>query len=517
MSMQNDDILLLGADFGTQGVRVAIFDKCGSLKVMAFSAYDTLYPQPGWAEQQPESWWQAFKSALSQCLGNTAADIQKIKGMTICSTSSTVLAVDDVGNPLTKAILWMDNRAVQEAETINQSGHHYLKYSGGEDSVEWMLPKVLWIKGNMPQIYQDAYLIVEEQDWLNFRLTGRWTSSRCTTTCKWNYVDVEQGWSDDFMQAIGLEDFRTKLPIDVIPVGAKVGTISTDVAKELGLPAGITVFQGGIDAHIGMLGMGVVQPGEMGIIMGTSFVHLAHSPKPIFHRGLWGPYPNALIEDLWLLEGGQVSCGSLTRWFRDQLAQDLPLTHPEQNPYQVLAEEAEKIPPGSEGLVVLDTWQGNRTPYRNPMARGAMWGMTLSHTRAHMYRAILESVAYGTRNILECFKNVHVDIHRIVACGGVLNNSLWLQIIADVTGTPIQRVGFGEAGVLGCAVCTAAGLGLYPNLVQAAKNMVHHGETVYPQQQNHQIYTHYFEHYKRTYELLEPQMLQMYQFMQKQR
>jgi ribulose kinase len=131
-----------------------------------------------------------------------------------------------------------------------------------------------------------------------------------------------------------------------------------------------------------------------------------------------------------------------------------------------------------------------------------------------MYRAILESVAYGTRNILEHFKNMHVDIHRIVACGGVLNNSLWLQIIADVTGMPIQKVGFGEAGVLGCAICSAVGLGLYTDLAQAANNMVHFGEIIYPQKQNYEIYTHYFEHYKKTYNLLEPQM---YQFMQKQR
>ncbi len=516
MCNSSPEVLLLSADFGTQGVRAAVFDKYGNPVQIAFEEYDTYYPQPGWAEQDPHQWWEAFKKALSKCLIHIK-DPSKIKGMTICSTSSTVLAVDAVGEPLIPAILWMDNRAVAETEKINRSAHPYLKYSGGEDSVEWMIPKLLWLKENKPEIYNKAYLILEEQDWLNYRLTNRWVSSKCTATCKWNYVDIEQGWSDEFMCSIGLGDYKSKLPIDVVAVGKPIGRIAASAAEELGLNTDITVFQGGIDAHIGMLGMGVVEPGDLGIIMGTSFVHLTHSPNPVFHKGLWGPYPNALIDGLWLLEGGQVSCGSLTRWFRDHLAKDLTVSTSKDNAYQLLAAEAAKVPPGSEGLIVLDTWQGNRTPYRNPLAKGAIWGMTLSHSRAHLYRAILESVAYGTRNILDCFAKVNIEIKRIIACGGVLNNNLWLQIIANVTGIPIQKVSFGEAGVLGCAVCTAAGLGIYTDLTQAAKNMVTHGEVIEVDQSEHELYSHYFEMYKKTYELLEPQMLQLNKVMQKQR
>ncbi|TGE31693.1 FGGY-family carbohydrate kinase [Desulfosporosinus sp. Sb-LF] len=514
MLMDASDTLLLSADFGTQGVRVAVMNQFGALVKMAFAEYPTSYPQPGWAEQDPQNWWQAFKQALAICLGSVE-DVNQLRGLTICSTSSTVLAVDDTGKPLIQAILWMDNRAVKEAERINQSGHSRLQYSGGSDSVEWMIPKVLWLKENCSDLYNRSSLIVEEQDWLNFRLTGRWVASRCTATCKWNYADVEGGWSPDFMSEIGLEDYAEKLPIDVIPVGQHIGKIRSETAKELGIPEDIMVFQGGIDAHIGLLGMGAVEPGQMGIIMGTSFVHLAQLPDAIYRPGLWGPYPNALVEGLWLLEGGQVSCGSLTRWFKDHFAADLKYTHPEEEPYQVLADEAAKIPPGSEGIVVLDTWQGNRTPYRDPLVKGSFWGLTLSHTRAHLYRALLESVSYGTRNILESFSATNFKIQQLIASGGALKNRLWLQIIADVTSLPIRLPSFSEAGILGCAICSASGLGLYSNLLEASKAMVCYGEEIYPDPANYELYSFYFNQYKKTYELLAPQMHQMYRFQQR--
>ncbi|MDA8234073.1 MAG: FGGY-family carbohydrate kinase [Clostridia bacterium] len=500
--------LILGVDFGTQGVRTAIFKPDGRCLKMAFASYDTYYPHPGWAEQQPQEWWEAFTKALANCLDKV--DSTQIAGMTVCGTASTVVAMARDGNPLMPAILWMDTRAASEAEKINSTRHKILKYSGGQDSVEWMLPKTLWIKENKPEVYHQTYQIMEQLDWINYRLTNQLVSSKCTVTCKWNYADVEDGWSDEFMKEIGLGDFREKIPVKVLPIGEKVGTMTAETAAQLGLPPGIMVYQGGIDAHIGMLGLGVVSPGQMGVIMGTSFVHLALTEQPIYHQGLWGPYPSAVIEGLWLLEGGQVSAGSLTRWFKDQLAGDLQYIDPD--PYQILADQAKDIPPGAEGLMVLDTWQGNRTPYRDPLTKGAILGLTLSHTRAHLYRAILEGVAFGTRNILEAFKEADCPVKEMVACGGVLKNPVWLQIIADVTGVPIRRTTFSEAGVLGCAIAAAAGMKYYNGLAEATQTMVDYSENVLPNPDNALIYDFYFKSYKQTYEVLAPEMHRIHNF-----
>ncbi len=502
--------LVLGADFGTQGVRTAVFEPDGKCLKMGFAGYNTQYPGPGMAEQQAGDWWNAFKQALSECL--EGIDNADIKGMSVCATSSTVLPIDKKGSPLMPAILWMDTRATRQAELINSTGHPVLRYSGGQDSVEWMIPKTLWIKENRPDIYIRAYRILEELDWINYRLTGRLVSSKCTATCKWNYAETAGGWPDEFMHVIGLSDYKEKIPTEVVPVGGAIGGITPEAASELGLPVGLTVFQGGIDAHMCMLGLGVVNPGQMGVIMGTSFVHLALTQEPVFHPGLWGPYPGAVIKDLWLLEGGQVSAGSLTRWFKDQLAGDIANTNPHEDPYGVLARQASEIPPGAEGLIMLDTWQGNRTPYRDPFARGAAVGMTLSHTRAHLYRAVMESVAYGTRHILEAFSSAQCPVTEVVASGGVLKNPVWMQIIADVTGVPIRRAKFTEAGVLGCAVAACAGLGHYRGLQEAARAMVGYGETVVPNPENLDLYSFYFEGYKRTYELLAPEMHRMHDF-----
>jgi FGGY-family pentulose kinase len=502
--------LILGVDFGTQGVRAAVFEPDGHCLKMAFAGYDTYYPHPGWAEQQPNEWWEAFRKALSTCLDGL--NPTEIAGMAVCATSSTVLAIDREGNPLMPAILWMDARATKQADEINSTGNKVLKYSGGQVSVEWMLPKTLWIKENRPDIYQNAYQIMEQLDWINYRLTGRLVCSKCTATCKWNYTDREGGWSDTFMQEIGLGDFKDKIPVNVLPIGGLVGRITPEMAAQLGLPRDLIVYQGGIDAHIGMLGLGVVTPGQMGVIMGTSFVHLALTQQPIYHQGLWGPYPSAIIDGLWLLEGGQVSAGSLTRWFKDQLAGDLLYTNPSDDSYHILANQAKSISPGADGLIVLDTWQGNRTPYRDPLTRGAVWGLTLSHTRAHLYRAILEGVAFGTRNILAAFNEAGCPVTEIVACGGVLKNPIWMQIIADVTGVPIKRTNFSEAGVLGCAVAAAAGMKCHTGLDEAAHRMVSYGENIQPNPDISPIYDFYFETYKRTYELLAPEMHKVHDF-----
>lgn len=503
--------LVLGVDFGTQGVRTAVFEQNGNCLKMAFASYETNYPGPGLAEQDAGDWWSAFKKALTETLAGVEASA--LKGMAIGATSSTVLPIDKDGNPLTPAILWMDTRATSQAQKINYTGHPILEFSGGQDSVEWMLPKTLWLKEERPEIYNQAYRIVEELDWINLRLTGRLVASKCTATCKWNYADTTGGWSDRFMQQIGLEDFRDKIPTEVVPIGSPIGVITAETAAELGLPVGIKVFQGGIDAHMCMLGLGVVNPGQMGVIMGTSFVHLALTKEPVFHPGLWGPYPGAVLEGLWLLEGGQVSSGSLTRWFKDQLAGDLTENDTGEDPYAILARQAAEVSPGSDGLIMLDTWQGNRTPYRDPLARGAAVGLTLSHTRAHLYRAMLESVAYGTRNILEAFDVADCPVNELIASGGVLKNPVWMQIIADVTGVPLRKAGFTEAGVLGCAIAAFSGLGIYKDLPEAAAAMVQYGETVLPNLQNRELYDFYFEGYKRTYQLLSPEMHKMHDFL----
>lgn len=382
--------LVVGVDFGTQSLKVALYRTSGQQIWLDQERYLT-HSYRDRAEQNPEDWWTAFCRVMRRLPDEV--DRQQIRGLAVCATSSTVLLTDEQENPLMPAMLWMDQQAVKEAEHINgQSGEtvaSVLAYSGGKVSEEWMSAKSLWLKKQ--GLLRPGVRIMEQLDWIHFRLTQRWVASQCNATCKWNYIPQHGGFVKDFFQTIGFAEYLSYWPQEVLPVGERIGPLMPEAARALGLHTEVIVFQGGIDAHIGMLGTGAVEEGEMNLIMGSSFVHLLHADQPVWKQGLWGPYPDAILPDSWLLEGGQLTCGSLTTWFMEQFYSHLP--HEEHaNVYQQLVAKAEKLTPGSEGLVVLDSWQGNRTPYRDPYARGSIFGLTLTHKRSMGHKQIVEIV-----------------------------------------------------------------------------------------------------------------------------
>ena len=424
-----------------------------------------------------------------------------IKSISVCSTSSTVLAVDEQGNPMMDAIMWMDTRAVKEMEKINATADPVLEYCGGEDSVEWMIPKTLWIKNNKPEIYKDSYKIIEQLDWMNYQLCGTFATSICQAARKWNYVSCEGGWNSAFFKKIGLDDYEEKLVTDVRRLGEELGRIDPAFAEKYDLNPDMMVVQGGIDAHIGMLGLGVARPGKMAMIMGTSFVQLCFSEQKLQLDGLWGPYDAPIIPDAWLLEGGQTSAGSIVKWYMREFGVDKM-----DNPYAYMNEQIEGIAPGADGLVALDFFQGNRTPYKDANAKGVIYGLTLSHTKAHIYRALLESVAFGTKNIIDSFEQNGSPVNTIVGCGGVTKDKVWMQIISDVTGKPIVVTEDAGASALGCAIVASVGSKAYTNFEEATRGMVKEAYVVEPNPETHAVYEGIFEKYVEIYHQLKGTM-----------
>ena len=252
----------MGIDLGTQSVRVVVADMSGNVVVSDEQAYETLYPQAGWAEQRPADWWRCLNTAVANVTDKLSIGLRySISAVSVCATSPTIIPVDENGEALTNAIMWMDNRAVKETELVNATHHPILDYCGGEDSVEWTIPKMLWIKNNQPEIYQKSYKIIEQLDYINHKLCGKFTNSVCQAACKAHYVACEGGWSDDFFNQAGLEDYKDKMILDVTRVGDVLGTINKDFAEKYDLNPEMLVVQGGIDAHIGMLGLGVDRAG----------------------------------------------------------------------------------------------------------------------------------------------------------------------------------------------------------------------------------------------------------------
>ncbi len=504
---------VMGIDAGTEAIKAGIFDTSGMLITAASRNYTTHFPKPGWAEQDPNDWWVGLVGAVQDCIQQSPIKPQEIVGLAAGATTCTLLPIKANGESLRRALLWMDVRATDQAQRIFRTQHAALRYSLAGVSAEWMPSKALWLKENEPDIYNEADYILEYADWIAYKLTGRISLNINTITQRWYYHTPSGGWPYDFYAQIGLGGIEAKFPSDILRIGELVGSLSQTAALQLGLPAGIPVATGGGDAFIGLLGLGVVEPGDLGVVMGSSNVLSALSIGEVHFAGSFGSFPDAVIPNLNLVEGGQVSTGSILSWFKRNFAQDLLEQSKEQGTsvYALLDAEAEAVAVGSEGLIVLDYFQGNRTPHTDSLAKGVVLGLSLQHTRAHIFRAIMEGIAYGMKDILDTFVRQHCEITRVIACGGATHSKLFMQIYADVIGKPIYLTRISEASLLGAAVSAAVGAGLYPTLEQAAKSMTQITGIYQPDMTRHEQYQFFARKYQETYQQLKGIMQDMSQ------
>lgn len=478
--------LALSADLGTEGVRVAAYDLTMRESLAdASRPYPTTFLPGARAEQNPESWWTAFLDAADEVL--TTVRRRDVMAMCVAATSSTVVACTRQGAPLRPAIMWMDARAGEESERTARSQHPVLRYSGGSDAVEWLVPKAMWLKDHEPDVYASADVVAEQVDFLNHRLTGRWAGSRLNATCKWNLDPDTDGFHPELFDELGVPDLLGKLPSDIVAVGEIIGEATGVVVNRLRLTRPPVVVQGGIDAHMAMLGGGTLSDGDLLIIGGSSVVHLAHSRAPSFSPGIWGPYPDALVKGWSIVEGGQVSGGSILKWLVNDIFGLDESSHAE------LANAAAGRPAGH--LLALDHWMGNRTPYRDPWMRGAIIGLTLGHDRVDIYRACVEAIALGTRNVVAAFDAAGVGVRRGVVAGGIRNNPLWLQLTADALGMELGLTADANLSLVAGAVAASTALGLSSDLLSASAAWVRIDDVVAPDMAAHKRLDSVFEDY----------------------
>lgn len=498
---------VIGVDGGTESFRAGVFDiATGACAGFGTCANETRYPGAGGAEQRAEDWDNALVRAIQEAVARSGVPAEQISAVGVDGTTCTLAFLDGNGVPLRPAILWMDVRAAQEAAEVGALSDPALRYTGGGPvSAEWFLPKVLWIKRHEPRVFSRTRIILEETDWIAYRLTGEATLNINTITARWFYNSRTGGWPRSLYAAAGLDDVFDRIPSRIVRVGEVVGGLSREMASRTGLTAGIPVGGGASDAYMSLAGVNVVTPGKIALITGSSQLQMGLSEKPVSIPGLFGSFPDALIPDLEILEAGQVSTGSVLRWFVTQFAGTGVSREAERSgrsTYEAFDELAREIPPGSEGLVVLEHWQGNRTPWTDPKSRGVIRGLTLGHTAAHIYRAIMEAAAYGARIILDLMEKGGVSFEEIVACGGATKSAIWMQIISDVTGKPILVTEEPQAACLGSGIAAAVAAGSYPDLPTAAGRMVRTALTYSPVSERTEMYGEYVRQYAATYELL---------------
>ncbi len=480
--------LYMGIDGGTTGIRVGIYQKDGRELGFASTPYTTAHKRAGWAEQNPADWWSALKESMRGALLMSGADPNDIACLAADTTSCSVMACMRSGEPLRDCLIWMDVRAASESDEINAK-------TGEELSPEWMPAKLLWLKRNEPEVYEKAEVFCEYQDWLMFRLTGRWCIN-INNSVNWAYNSEKGGFDQAFYDKIGLSDAVSRFPADAVyAVGDPMGTLSDAAAKELGLSPDTLVACGGIDSSIGILGMGVCEAGKLALVTGSSNLAMVLTEHPVFNLGGVNIGPNHLIKGFYTDYRGQTASGSILNWFKREMCRELS----DKEIYKVMDGEAEQIPVGSGGLLVLDYFQGNRHPYLDGDVRGMIYGLSLNHTRAHVYRALIEGICYGTAHLLWQFKEAGRPITEITVAGGFTNSRLLLGILADVCGVPVNVPLDPQSSCLGSAVAAASAAGAYAGLADAATGMTALRDRVLPNPRNVEKYQQLFALYRDIY------------------
>lgn len=504
-----NDKYVLGIDFGTGGVRVGIFDLKGNEIAFESIPVELYTPKPSYAEQSPDEWYEALGKASKGAIKKANVNPNDIIGIGTDTTACTLVFLDKENKPLRNAIMWMDMRGAEQAKRIAKCGHDVLKFNGyGNVSPEWMQCKTLWVKENEPDIYNKTQTIMACADWLGYVLTGRMIMNLNCASARWYYDYPNGGFQKDFFEAIGLEDAIEKIPKDILRLGDKLGELTSEIAEHMGLVQGIPVAVGGADAYVAMLALGVTRPGKAALITGSSHLMLFLADKEIHAKGLFGGYPESVIKDQCLMEAGQTSTGSIVNWFKTYYSGNIEreIEGTGKSVYDYLNEKAEKLPIGSDGLICLDYFQGNRTPYTDGEVRGMIAGLTLSHKPEHIYKALIESICYGTEVIFRNFERAGVRPKELFICGGATKCRWWLQAHADISNIPINIPKVSEAPALGSAIMGAVVGGAYPDMPTASDNMVEMVDRIEPNLENHRKYKYYVDMYEKLYPMMKDWM-----------
>jgi xylulokinase len=422
--------LLLGIDIGTYSSKGVLVEPDGTVLRTQVVEHTMSIPQPGWAEQDADRiWWADFVSICHALLDGTPYSGEDVGGIAISAIGPCMLPLDAQGRPLRPGILYgVDARATDEIETLNNviGVEKLFAFSRMALSSQAVGPKILWLKNHEPENWRKVDRITTASSYIIFRLSGEHVIDRHTASHYMPLMNQNMEWDATFADDV--------IGIDKLPrlgwSDELAGVVSAAGAEATGLRIGTPIAVGAVDALSEAISVGVTQPGDLMVMYGSTafFILVQDSPTP--DPRMWnvaGAYQGQFN-----LAAGMSTTGSLTRWFRDELAKDLPADQA----YATLFENAEAISPGAGGLLVLPYFSGERTPINDPLARGVIAGLTLAHTRDHLYRAVLESVAYGIRHNLETFTNIGADLRRVVAVGGGTKSRAWMQIVSDVTSTP---------------------------------------------------------------------------------
>jgi xylulokinase len=449
--------LLLGVDIGTYSSKGVLCTPAGEVLATATVEHGLSLPRPGWAEHDADAiWWGELVQVTRELLSEGYSG-EDVGGIAVSAIGGCMLPVDRAGRPLRPGVLYgIDTRATTEIAELNERfGEEALfDLSAMALTSQAIGPKILWLRRNEPEVYARTHKVLTASSYMILRLTGEYVIDRHTGSYYNPLVDIRTlEWEPRFAEPIvELERLPRFMWSNEI-----AGTVTPEAAAETGLKAGTPVTAGTVDAAAEAVSVGVIDPGDLMIMYGTTMFFIQVTDRPEPDPRMWST--GWCFPGLYDITGGMATTGALTRWFRDQLGGPELAAEGAGGPnaYEALAEMAAAVPPGAEGLICLPYFSGERTPINDPLARGVYAGLTLSHTRGHLYRASLEGTAYGVRHNLETMADMGATPKRVVAVGGGAKNALWLQLVSDIAGVaqivPERTIGasYGDAFLAGVA------------------------------------------------------------------
>jgi xylulokinase len=465
-------MVFLGIDISTTSSKALLMDDLGNVEAVAFSPHTLQTPRPLWSEQNPLEWWRAVTNSIQAVIEQSGIRGKDIAAIGLTGQMHGLVLLDAAGQVLRPAILWNDQRTQAQCDEIHRriGEQSFIQITGNLALPGFTLPKILWVAQHEPEIYARVKHILLPKDYIRYRLTNIYAADKAGASGTVLFDIAKRDWSPQLLEKMGIQP--EWLP-PTFEGPEFTGEITREVADITGLRAGTPVCAGGGDQAAQAVGVGAVEPGVIALTVGTSGVVFATTPEPLIEpQGRLHSFCHA-IPGRWHLMGVMLSAAGSLQWYRDALAPGIS--------FDGLLAEAEKVQAGSEGLQFLPYLSGERTPYPDPLARGAFIGLTLRHGRGHLTRSVLEGVAFGLK---DCFTLIQQagfgEIRQVRASGGGVKSDLWRQILANVLDAELVTVNVVEGAARGAALLAAVGSGHWPDVASACDQVIKLSETIPP-------------------------------------
>jgi xylulokinase len=482
--------VVVGIDVGTSGVKAVAVSPQGRVVAQAKFGYELSTPQPGWAEQDPEDWWHATELALGS-LTEQLGGSGRVVGVGLSGQMHGLVCLDAEDEIIRPAILWNDQRTYRECAVIEQAVglQRLVELTGNRMLPGFTAPKLLWLRRHEPASYERIRHVLLPKDYVRLRLTGEKAVDVADASGTLLFDVARRAWSNEVLQTL-------EIPADWLPRTLESTEVSGVTLTGVPLPAGIPVAAGAGDQQAGALGVGVVEPGPLSVVLGTSGVVLAALDRYAHDREARAHTFCHAVPNLWEAMGVMLSAAGSLRWLRDAVAPGVS--------YEELTAEAGRWEPGAGGLLFQPYLQGERTPHADPHARGAFVGLSLVHDRGALVRAVLEGVAYGLRDSLELLREAGAPTASGRISGGGARSRLWIEIVASVLGLPLELTAVEEGAAFGAALLGGVAAGIFRGPAEAVQACVVVGDRIDPNLDWQERYEHGYARYRALYPALRP-------------